>query len=446
MLQKNFSTIFMYCLLFVIIIIGAHIIPKALIILATPFVYEPETFNETDVKVTVFQVGDLVIMRANVTDRGEAGIDKVILNLTDSNNVKKYENQEMINTTNACVDPLYSGDCFIYEKNYTLQASDPAGTWTVDVTANDTNNDKASNSTTFRVYCDYVIDSIPYTINESNKVYCIEENLEYNGTAITFSEGVQNTTLDCLGNSLKSNTTGDGVFMNGTTTKNNTVKNCNLTDYSEGFKIRDGPSNISLINNTIKGNYGILLHETTYSTLENNTIDVVYDGISFVAGSNYNEIINNTIVNADHGVYFYTIGGDNTFNHFENNTIKNNDVGILLSGYAINSTFIDNILENNQEYGIIVRGEDNNITNTSIFNNAIDYSVEYLQGKNNYFKNTNFIASRKIKFYVHDDKRKLIYENSRDFPLSGTGELNHSDLDMFIGGVNGGSNIQFCKR
>jgi hypothetical protein len=52
----------------------------------------------------------------------------------------------MINTTISC-----GTDCWIYEKNYTLQGGDPPGTWIINVTANDTLSNTASNSTTFTV-------------------------------------------------------------------------------------------------------------------------------------------------------------------------------------------------------------------------------------------------------------------------------------------------------
>jgi len=57
-----------FLLFIVLIILGSYVIPKALIILATPFVYEPQTFNETYVEVSVFDLYEKVVIRANVTD------------------------------------------------------------------------------------------------------------------------------------------------------------------------------------------------------------------------------------------------------------------------------------------------------------------------------------------------------------------------------------------
>lgn len=56
---------------------------------------------------------------------------------------------------------------------------------------------------------------------------------------------------------------------------------------------------------------------------------------------------------------------------------------------------------------------------------------------------TSDAANRKIRFFVHNEERELIYENYRGFPVGETGELYQTENDVFIGGVDGGSNIQF---
>jgi hypothetical protein len=98
--------------------------------------------------VTVFDLHEKIVMRANVSDSDASvtPIDKVVLNLTASNGTLIYKNVEMINTTISC-----GTECWIYEKNYTLQGGDPPGTWLVNVTANDTFPNYASNSTQFEV-------------------------------------------------------------------------------------------------------------------------------------------------------------------------------------------------------------------------------------------------------------------------------------------------------
>ena len=105
------------------------------------------------------------------------------------------------------------------------------------------------------------------------------------------------------------------------------------------------------------------------------------------------------------------------------------------------------IFEKGESFGIWLDGNGNGFGGYARFNDQSEAGFfqnrRLEQNKWYHVAITSDANTRKIKFYVHDDKRKLIYENSRDFPSSGTGELNHSDMNMFIGGVNGGSNIQF---
>jgi len=68
------------------------------------------------------------------------------MNLTASNGTLIYENVLMENTT---IRPDTTG--WIFEKNYTLQGGDPPGEWIINVTANDTYDNRDSNSTTFTV-------------------------------------------------------------------------------------------------------------------------------------------------------------------------------------------------------------------------------------------------------------------------------------------------------
>jgi hypothetical protein len=149
-MQVKIKETMIFLVWLLIVIVFSYFAPKSTIILATPYVYKPQTFNETYVALSVFNIGDKVVMRANVTTQGGYSINKVILNLTDSNSVQKYTNTEMTNKLLTCSGPVL---CRIYEKNYTLSQSPPdsPGTWKINVTANDTDNYRASNSTTFEV-------------------------------------------------------------------------------------------------------------------------------------------------------------------------------------------------------------------------------------------------------------------------------------------------------
>lgn len=135
-----------YLFLSIVLLLLAYFLPKITeFILATPFVYKPITYNETYVAVEVFERGQKVIVRANVSDDLN-DIDQVRINITDPNNVKKVEFELMTDTGESC-----GTNCTIYEYNYTIQSTDPGGTWEVWVWANDSYDNTASNSTTFKV-------------------------------------------------------------------------------------------------------------------------------------------------------------------------------------------------------------------------------------------------------------------------------------------------------
>ena len=48
-----------------------------------------------------------------------------------------------------------------------------------------------------------------------------------------------------------------------------------------------------------------------------------------------------------------------------------------------------------------------------------------------------------IYFYVHDENRNQVFADTRSFPEGSNGQVKHSENDLFIGGVDGNSNIQF---
>jgi hypothetical protein len=150
MRKKFLMEILIYLLLFLLIVSSTYFLPKALIILATPYVYFPETFDELYIATTIFDIGEKVVVRANVSDSDAAAtpIDVVYMNITDVNGVQRVTLDVMVNTTISC-----GIDCWIYEENYTLGtgADAPPGTWTIDVYANDTYGNEDTNTTTFTV-------------------------------------------------------------------------------------------------------------------------------------------------------------------------------------------------------------------------------------------------------------------------------------------------------
>jgi hypothetical protein len=143
---KNKDIVFILWL--AIIIVFADIMPKATLILATPFVYKVEIFNNTvtNPKISIFVIDEKIIIRANVSNQGGNAITSVLLNLTAANGTKIINFVNMTGTSITCPG---TATCKVWENNYTISIGDPDGIWLVNVTGNDTAQTKATNSTQF---------------------------------------------------------------------------------------------------------------------------------------------------------------------------------------------------------------------------------------------------------------------------------------------------------
>jgi parallel beta-helix repeat protein len=171
-------------------------------------------------------------------------------------------------------------------------------------------NDTSDNWNTSQTYeltttdsgqCQIMINNatIPYTITQNNTYYCLAEDIGWGGVNGTiFASGVQNSTLDCRGYNIDSNDTSNtyGVYLTGSSIKNNTVKNCNVIDFEIGIRLLEGPVNNTLINNTVTNNSrGIFITGSSNNTIFNNTADNnTYQGI-YTYSNNNNNFTNNII-------------------------------------------------------------------------------------------------------------------------------------------------------
>jgi len=111
-----------------------------------PFVDIPETFNSSIGPAGTFNIGDTVVIKANVTDvDGQGDLVEARINITDSS--------PLLRVTDSTMTPLEAiTNGFIYGFNYTISPTETAGgTWTIDVNALDTDGEKGSNTTTFIV-------------------------------------------------------------------------------------------------------------------------------------------------------------------------------------------------------------------------------------------------------------------------------------------------------
>jgi parallel beta-helix repeat protein len=217
--------------------------------------------------------------------------------------------------------------------------------------------------------CDIQITSYPYTMNMSNKVYCLTSDANcsslQNPACITLADGVQNTTLDCQGFTLygpeiDSNNYGVtmglyGMISNGI--KNDVIKNCKITNFGFGIFTYSGPMNSSLINNTASNNsYGLFIENTSLMNIESNTlINNSAMGIYVIYNSN-TALVNNIVTDNGIGIFSgggYTAGSngitlvnnsayDNGVYGFEfSYTLSGSMTGYAASGNAFNFRFYD---------------------------------------------------------------------------------------------------------
>jgi len=217
--------------------------------------------------------------------------------------------------------------------------------------------------------CDvYIYQSmIPYEITENNKIYCLAENIQIDGqTAIDFSSGVQNSILECGGFVIDGNDSSgtDGVYLTGSNTKNNTVKNCNITDFYFGIYLLNEANNNLIIDNTLSSNSnrGIFLNNTSSISIINNTLSSNPNFGIFLLSSSNITLYNNIVSNSGYGIYLQS-SSNNTLN---NNTVKSNIYGLSLY-LSYNNRIRDGsvALSSTQDYRMISAGDTNSFNNTN---------------------------------------------------------------------------------
>jgi len=240
---------------------------------------------------------------------------------------------------------VYDNDIFKY--TLTTDHSGDLESFIIDLPASEEHEIKV------KIICDYLIfnSDIPYTITENNKYYCLlSDSFDISDQiAITFASGVQNLTLDCLNHIIDGIDTDDtyGIYSE---QYNTTVKNCILTDFYDGIYLRFSDYNI-LTNITANSNYA--------------GIELYYSD-------------NNIIINS---------------------AFNSNDYGIRLSTSSDNNIITDNNINSTSERRVYIWDNSNNtITGGSIASNIDSDYYLYSAGTTNNFINTNFAATRKIRF------------------------------------------------
>ena len=212
-------------------------------------------------------------------------------------------------------------------------------------------------------------------------------------------------TLDGNNHSIIGSGTGYGIYIS---EKNNvTIKNCVISNFTEGIRI-EASSNITFTNNNINlCGLGMFLNTSLNDSIANNTISSNGYGIMLYTGSNYNTLNNNNVSNnSNSGIYL----SSSSNNSFSGNTFQSNYYGI--SGYASSyNNLIGNTVSLNTSYGIHFNQSSNNILINNV-SNSNSYGI-YLQagvGSNTLANNTT--NSNSIGIYLYNNSGNSLSENA----------------------------------
>jgi len=234
-------------------------------------------------------------------------------------------------------------------------------------------------------------------LNQENMTYYLNNSVNSSGDCFTIT--ADNVTLDCQGNSITGNTTGNAISA---LWRNNvTITNCTISNYSNGifFLVSNNSqiinnfaynntyeiylvssSNNSISENIISGGYeGIYLHSSPDNFVIGNFVEnTTYYGIYVFSNSNNNSIIGNNV--SYNGMSGITVESSSN-NSLSENLAKFNDAGIsLLSGAAFNRISY-NLFENNN-YGIYLDAGNNFIENNTIKDSTVHNLYSYFVSDN----------------------------------------------------------------
>lgn len=185
--------------------------------------------------------------------------------------------------------------------------------------------------------------------------------------------GVPGITLDCNGIPMIGSLSGDGILN---TFDNVTIKNCNVSKFSNGIHIL-GAYNNTIFNNTVsttplipRQGSGLWIQYSASNNVTNNTASSFKWGIALDTNSNNNLIENNTVSSCQNGIELYSSSGNTIKDTRANN---NTDHGIYLRSGSSNNRIINSTADFNRQHGLFfsdLASIGNNVTNNRFcFNN-----------------------------------------------------------------------------
>ena len=300
----------------------------------------------------------------------------------------------------------------------------------------------------------YVLADI--TINQCNNtldtsgIYVLNESVNSTGTCFTIT--TENVTLDCNGSTIIFSINGsDSTYGVYTNKFNITITNCNIIDgnwtSNQTFRMGiffENTTYDTLQNNTINTSYGrgIYWYNISNSTLTDNIVEsnseigiLIYNssnnylttntgssnsesGINIDMVSNYNILINNTgTSNTSYGILLETSSNNTLIN---NTGTSNTSRGIYLYTSS-NNTLIDNKGTSDSDAGIYLSSSNNNLltSNTGISN--IEYGIYIYMSSNNTLTSNNGTSNSATGILIFSSANNNILTNNTGTSDTGIG-------------------------
>ena len=155
---------------------------------------------------------------------------------------------------------------------------------------------------------------------------------------------VSGSVLDCAGHTVTgSDKPGAWYGLKVDSATGATVRNCKVTLFRRGIRIRGGGKHVITGNESFKNRYGIdVAAATTQNRIENNSVhDNRDEGIHLGTGSNQNSVLGNQLVhNKNENLYLLEVQGSNV----SGNVISRGGKAAIYVKYSDNNSFSENTL------------------------------------------------------------------------------------------------------
>ena len=270
------------------------------------------------------------------------------------------------------------------------------------VYANDTDNQWTDSN--IYTYTDTTVTCVSdcFILDIAGETYYLTADIIDSTTGVCFNITADNITLDCQNHLIDGidGANSYGVYSSRLldTSTNITVKNCVVTDWSDGFYFYDSSNNTvtdSIISSHVS--IGIRIYNSSDNTFVNNTIELCDGGVLFVDSANHNTFYDNeirncgtagiaigTMIETPYGNLFYNNLLNNTDNYFSIgtvdvnlwNTTKQSGTRIYSAGTQIGGNYYTNSTGNG--YSDTCADTDTDGFCDSIYNLSGSTNVDYL--------------------------------------------------------------------